>query len=204
MTIAQPASILVHSRYGSNHPYLRASVRPQGGVEVRPANGHGKSLNRFWPVWLRELVRVKMNQYHTAGVELLDRDRDRVVITASRISNIGLASSVAGIAAEIRPLLDPPLRRSNDPRGDIGDTRVAEWAIKPQYLDAIDWLAVLENCRWSGVDYWLDLDSQPSWYKKRPAGTLRMYYSRPSRNHDRLWIVAAQLELASALAAVRQ
>lgn len=197
-------STLVASKYGSNHSYLTIAPKTGGGIEVRPTNGHGQSLNRFWPVWLRELVVNKMDVRHTAAVELFDRDRDRVTITASHISTMGLTYSVASIAAEIRPLIDPPLKRSKDPRREFGAAKVAEWAIKTHYLDALDWSEVLADCNWPGVKLWCDLESSPSWCRQRPAGTIRMTYTRQHRSHPRLWVVAAQLELTCALAAVRQ
>lgn len=99
--------------YGKHKSFLE--MVPQGHrVRVQPTELGKSCLNRFWSLWLRELILTKTDHRHGFTVELYGGN----VVIASNTTSAGLYATVGQLAGEVRPLLVLPLKRwfnRNDP-----------------------------------------------------------------------------------------
>lgn len=95
----------VHSTTESGIPYLEIVPSHKGVRVQRTEVGH--CLNRFWTIWLRELVLHDTARKHGFAVEL----RDSSVRVSSNTTPEGLMETVRALAARIVPLPNPPIVR---------------------------------------------------------------------------------------------
>lgn len=115
----------IFSVHGRHKAFLEI-VQQGNRVRVQPTPLGRSTLNRFWPMWLRELILTKTDHQHGFAVELY---RGNVVISSETTMD-GLRETTRSLAADIRPLMGMPLKRWNnrnnpnpDPYGPI------EWLI---------------------------------------------------------------------------
>lgn len=76
-------------------------------VRVRPTQLGKSELNRFWSVWLRELIMTKTDARFGFTVEIFGR----YVLVAANMTPDGLFGTVRQLAAQIYPIRDLPLVR---------------------------------------------------------------------------------------------
>lgn len=122
---AVPVEHLVKGR-----PRIYLEVIPQGkAVRVQPVDSdRGRALDRFWTVWVRDIILNKSDERHTYGVEL----RDNAVIVTSSATQQGLIYTVAMLAQDVRPIRQAPLHRELQvyPRGCLAWEYGGEWGDK--------------------------------------------------------------------------
>jgi hypothetical protein len=120
-----PRLVPIHSSYGRHKSFLEI-VRQGDRVRVQPTDLGKQTLNRFWHMWLRELILTKTDYVHGFAVEIT---RGNLVISSST-SEDGLRETVRSLAAEIRPLMHMPLLRWNNRNNDNPRSYgPIEWAI---------------------------------------------------------------------------
>ncbi len=96
-------------------------IRQGSSVRVQTTLA-GRTLNKFWTVWLRWLILAKTDSLHGFSVELLDS----FVVVTSNVTPEGLVETVRSLAAGIVPLPNPPITRL-----DRTTAHEAWWDIEP-------------------------------------------------------------------------
>lgn len=124
-----PRLVPVHSSYGRHKSFLEI-VRQGERVRVQPTDLGKQTLNRFWHMWLRELILSKTDYAHGFGVEI---SRGNLVISSNTTED-GLRETVRNLAAEIRPLMHLPLLRWNNRNND-----------NPRSYGPIEWAILRKN-----------------------------------------------------------
>lgn len=99
----------VVSAHGRNKTFLEI-VQQGDRVRVQPTSLGKSSLNRFWPMWLRELILTKTDHRLGFAVELYGKN----VVVSSEATREGLLETTRSLAADIRPFMHVPLKRWND------------------------------------------------------------------------------------------
>ena len=107
-------AVPIYSAHGKHKAFLEL-VEQRGRVRVQRTALGNSSLDKFWVVWLRELILKKADPAHGFAVEIFG---DGVVVSSSTTMN-GLRETVHKIATDIRPLLGSPLKRWNDRNNDV-------------------------------------------------------------------------------------
>lgn len=103
----------------------------------------GRSLNRFWTVWLRKLLLEQTDPKHGFAVEL----RGSSILVSSSTTAQGLMETVRSLAAQITPLRKPPISL----REDWTTSRSASWEVHGD-VDLSECLESLELPQKSRVD----------------------------------------------------
>ncbi|HRK41109.1 MAG TPA: hypothetical protein PLN95_03465 [Candidatus Saccharibacteria bacterium] len=102
---AQTATIrAVHCVHGRHRSYLEI-VPERDRVRVQRTELGKRALNRFWIMWLRKLLLEQAPAHRGYGVEV----RNNCVVVSSEATMDALMGTVHQIAAEIRPLHEPPM-----------------------------------------------------------------------------------------------
>jgi hypothetical protein len=103
MSLLEASPVLTSTKKGT--AYLE--IIPHGNKVRVQRTDAGKTLNKFWTVWLRQLLMEQTDRKHGFAVEL----RGSSVLVSSNTSPEGLMETVRAMAARIVPLSNPPMTR---------------------------------------------------------------------------------------------
>lgn len=125
--MSSSSASLVTSSTRKGTAYLEV-VPYRGKVRIQRTKA-GRCLNKFWTVWLRQLILEKTDLKHSFAVEL----RGTSVLVSSRTTQQGLIETVRSLCEEIVPIPNPPITRIDSCTSKAG----ASWKIEGDFdIDA--------------------------------------------------------------------
>lgn len=125
--------------------YLK--IVPHGSKVRVQRTQAGRTLNRFWMIWLRQLLLDKTDLKYGFAVEV----RGTSLLVSSNSSRQGLEETVRAFAAQIAPIPNPPMTR----RDDITSRREMWWWVKQDECDDVDLTECLRELQLPGKA-WVD------------------------------------------------
>lgn len=124
MTTNTIASRPIPSAHIEGKIYLQLFCQETEGLPVRlkviPTEHGRERLDQFWPVWLRQMILHKTRPEELFSVEI----QNKYVLISGGKSHAGLEATVAGLAAQIRPLSSVLARDDDTPEHTV------RWQIK--------------------------------------------------------------------------
>lgn len=112
----------VTSRTSKGTAYLEIVPQQDGRVRIQRTET-GKTLNKFWTIWLRRLILTSTCPKDGFAVELKGAE----VLVSASLSRQAIVSTVSALAEHIVPIPNPPIYR----RVDAIRSRQAIWDVDP-------------------------------------------------------------------------
>lgn len=166
-TLAQPdIQLPVYSAHGRNRSFLEI-VQRADRIRVQPTELGRSSLNRFWPVWLRDVILEKTDRRHGFAVEIYRKG----IVVSSGTSPEGLQETVRSLAAQIRPLMHLPIKRWNDRNNEeAASYGPIEWAVTRKGLPVATLINTLKLPRGGVVKF----DEWDPWHSNYGLGRITL------------------------------